>query len=346
MKILHYINQFFANIGGEEMADVPMTVREGVVGPGLAMQALLEEGNEIVATVICGDNYFVDHTDQVSRQLEEIIKDCGAELIIAGPAFFAGRYGMACGGVCKIAWDMGIPAVSGMYEENPGRELYQKFGFIFPTDNNARGMKKAAQAMTAFVNRYAQGGEEIYDYKKQGYFRRGIRKNIWREHVGAHRAVDMLLDKIAGRPFETELEMTSFSRVTPSAAVKDLSRAKIALISTCGAVPEGNPDKIESHAATRWAVYHVEDYQGPEMLHSIVAHGGCTPTFGYHNGNRMMPVDAMVELEKQGFIGTFNKDIYVTVGNSMPVARAAKFGEEIARSLKDSGVEGAILTSA
>ena len=37
-KVVHYINQFFANIGGEEKADYPAEVREGeVVGPGLAL---------------------------------------------------------------------------------------------------------------------------------------------------------------------------------------------------------------------------------------------------------------------------------------------------------------------
>ena len=28
MKIIHYINQFYAQIGGEEKADTPLSVRE------------------------------------------------------------------------------------------------------------------------------------------------------------------------------------------------------------------------------------------------------------------------------------------------------------------------------
>ena len=37
LKVVHYINQFFANIGGEEKADYPVEVREAeVIGPGLA----------------------------------------------------------------------------------------------------------------------------------------------------------------------------------------------------------------------------------------------------------------------------------------------------------------------
>ena len=53
-RIVHYINQFFAGIGGEEKADIAPEVREGIVGPGLAFKTALGEGYEIVATVICG----------------------------------------------------------------------------------------------------------------------------------------------------------------------------------------------------------------------------------------------------------------------------------------------------
>jgi len=39
---------------------------------------------------------------------------------MAGPAFNAGRYGIACGAVCKMVQDrLGISAVTGMYQEIP-----------------------------------------------------------------------------------------------------------------------------------------------------------------------------------------------------------------------------------
>lgn len=38
IKVVHYINQFFAQIGGEEKADYPAELRVGeVVGPGMAL---------------------------------------------------------------------------------------------------------------------------------------------------------------------------------------------------------------------------------------------------------------------------------------------------------------------
>ena len=39
IRVVHYINQFFAGVGGEEKADYQPETREGAVGPGLALNA-------------------------------------------------------------------------------------------------------------------------------------------------------------------------------------------------------------------------------------------------------------------------------------------------------------------
>ena len=69
-----------------------------------------------------------------ATKIANILDEYDIDLVVAGPGFNAGRYGMACGGVCKIAFDKGIPAVSALYEENPGLELYRKYGYIFPAE--------------------------------------------------------------------------------------------------------------------------------------------------------------------------------------------------------------------
>ena len=99
-RVIHYINQFFAGIGGEDKADVGPEVREGVVGPGMAFKAALGGEAEIVATFICGDNYFANHMDEVSALVVETVREYKADALIAGPAFNAGRYGAACASVC------------------------------------------------------------------------------------------------------------------------------------------------------------------------------------------------------------------------------------------------------
>ena len=44
-KVVHYINQFYAQIGGEEHADQVPLLKKGPVGPGLALQKALEDPN-------------------------------------------------------------------------------------------------------------------------------------------------------------------------------------------------------------------------------------------------------------------------------------------------------------
>ena len=65
IKVVHYINQFFAQIGGEEKADYPAEIRVGeVVGPGLALTQNFKDEAEIIATVICGDSYFNENLEK------------------------------------------------------------------------------------------------------------------------------------------------------------------------------------------------------------------------------------------------------------------------------------------
>ena len=53
-RIVHYLNQFYGGIGGEDMAHVGPSVEEKPVGPGAALQASFGQDAEIVATIICG----------------------------------------------------------------------------------------------------------------------------------------------------------------------------------------------------------------------------------------------------------------------------------------------------
>jgi len=139
LRVVHYLNQFFGGIGGEEKASVGPQVKDGAVGPGRAVQDALKERGEVVATVICGDNYFAERIDKATQEVIELLTLYQPEIVIAGPAFNAGRYGVACSTVCKAVQDkLGIPAITGMYEENPGVGLYKKDIYIIKTTDSAR----------------------------------------------------------------------------------------------------------------------------------------------------------------------------------------------------------------
>ncbi len=344
-RIVHYINQFYAGIGGEEKADVAPEVREGVVGPGMALKAALGSEAEIVATVVCGDSYFASNIEKATVDILEMMKKYKPDAVIAGPAFNAGRYGTACGGVCEaVVKQLGIPAVSGMYPENPGVEMYKKSFYIVETPDSAAGMRKAVPAMAKVVLKLLKG-EKLGTPAEEGYIERGIRKNKFYDKLAAERAVDMFTAKLKGEPFVTEYPMPVFDRVAPNPAVKDMKNAVIALVTSGGICPKGNPDHIEASSASKFGEYDITGVLDLTAEAYCTAHGGYDATYADQDADRVLPVDVLRDMEKEGVFKKLHNKFYTTVGNGTAVASAKKFATEIASRLKADGVTAVILTS-
>ena len=158
IKVVHYINQFFAQIGGEEKADYPVELRVGeIVGPGMALTQNFKDEAEIVATIICGDSYFNENLETAKAQILEMVKEQAPDVFIAGPAFNAGRYGVACAKMCDyVKKELGIPSVTGMWWENPAVGMYVKDNYIISTTETASGMRKSLPKLAALALKLAK----------------------------------------------------------------------------------------------------------------------------------------------------------------------------------------------
>jgi len=340
-RIVHYINQFFAQIGGEEKADIKPEKRDGFVGPGQALNAALAGAGEIVGTVICGDSYFNENIEAVSKEVLEMIRGFKPDIVVVGPGFNAGRYGMACGAVAKIVdEELKIPVVGGLYEENPGLEIYKRHGYFVATGNSAAAMRTAVPAMTAIIKKLI-AGEEI----TEGYVPKGLRQNFFAKERGSKRAVNMLLKKIKGEDFTTEYPMPIFDRVDPQPAVKDMTKARIALVSSGGPVPKGNPDRIEASSASKFGKYDLRNISDFDSANGETAHGGYDPVYANDDLDRVLPVDVIKEMVAAGKIGSLHDFWYSTTGNGTSVANSKQFAREIAEELLRDDVNCVILTS-
>jgi len=346
IKVVHYINQFFAQIGGEEMASYKAELRVGeVLGPGLALKAGFKGEAEIVATIVCGDSYFNENLEQAKADILEMVKSQKPDLFIAGPAFNAGRYGVACGTICaEVQEKLGIPVITGMYVENPGADMFKKDVYMISTKNSAAGMRAAVDKMVPLALKLVRK-ERIGTAAQEGYIPNGVRVNFFEEERGSKRAVDMLLKKLAGKEFVTEYPMPSFDRVEPNPPVKDISKAKIALVTSGGICPKGNPDHIESSNATRYGEYDITGVTDLTSDTYETAHGGYDPVYANEDADRVLPVDVLRDMEKEGKIGSLYHFFYTTTGNGTAVASAKKFADEFAPKLKADGVDAVILTS-
>lgn len=344
-RIVHYVNQFYAGIGGEEKAGQEPIIMDTLPPISQQLQAQLGEEAEIVGTVVCGDSFFNENLEEAKERVISLIKSLSPDMVIAGPAFNAGRYGMACGTISKLVKeDLGLEAITGMYEENPGVDSFKKDVYIVSTANSAAGMRKALPAMAKFAIKVLNG-EKIGTPKEDGYIPRGIRVNMFAEERGATRAVKMLVAKLKGEAFETEYPMPLFDRVEPSPAVKDIKKAKIAIVTSGGTVPKGNPDRIESSSAQKYGRYDISGFNDLTSEDHETAHGGYDPVYANQDSDRVIPVDVLRELEREGVIGELHNFFYTTVGNGTSVANSKAFGAAIAEDLKAHNVDAVIMTS-
>lgn len=346
IKVVHYINQFFAQIGGEEKAHIPAERHDGeVMGPGAAFKAAFKDEAEIISTIVCGDSYFNENLEEAKATILAWVKELNPDVFIAGPAFNAGRYGVACGTICDaVQEELGIPAVTGMYVENPGADMFKNKVYTVPTKNNAAGARDAVKKMAPLALKLVKG-EKIGSSKEDNYMPNGKRVNFFEDKRGAERAVEMLVKKLNGKEYETEYPMPSFDRVAPGAAIVDMAHAKIALVTSGGIVPKGNPDHIESSSASKYGQYDIEGVMDLTEETYETAHGGYDPVYANQDADRVLPVDIVEEFIKEGKIGSLHKYFYTTVGNGTAVASASKYAKEIGQKLVDDHVDAVILTS-
>ena len=350
IRAIHYLNQFFGGQGGEERADAGPQWFDEPKGPGQLIESVAPNV-EIVATIVAGDNYMAEQLDKATAEIVRLIAikrdgdpEFGADLLLAGPAFSAGRYGMACGAICQaVQEELGLPAVTAMYTQNPAVDIYRKSVTIVKAGPDVMGMRDAVENMLRVGLKKAAGEAIIPD--RDGTLPHGLRQNYFADATGAERAVEMLLRKLKGETPATEYAMPVFSRVPPAPAVKDISKSVIALVTSGGIVPRGNPDRIESANASKFGAYslHGVDRLTAETHQSV--HGGYDPTFANEDPNRVLPLDVVRDLEREGRIGRLHETYYATVGNATSVDRAQQYGVEIAAELVNVGVQAVILTS-
>ena len=344
LRVVHYLNQFFAGIGAEDKADTPPGRREGALGPGRLLQQSFGERARVVATVYCGDNH-VSENREAAGDIVDLIAGDRPDIVITGPAFSAGRYGVACGEIAaRVRERLGVVTVTGMHPDNTAAELYRTKVHVVATSKGAAGMADALAGMARLALKLASG-ERLGSPADEGYLPTGRRVFEDAPRTASVRAIDMLLRKLRGDRSPTEWAVPRYARVTPAAPLRDPSKATIALITTGGLVPRGNPDRLESGYATKWLRYPIAglDALTPDRWQSV--HGGFDTTLINLDPHRVVPLDAARELEREGVIGRLFDELFVTTGNTSVIPDIRRFAREMTQELKAAGVEGVILTS-
>jgi glycine reductase len=346
LRAVCYINQFFAGLGGEEKAHEGLRVYEGPKGPGLGMLPLWQGEMEIPLTLACGDNFFnlEENYEAVKPEILRLVRAAAPDVVIAGPAFNAGRYGVACGKFCAlITTELGIPSVTGMFPTNPAVNMYLRQTYITETGETAGAMRASLPKLAALALKLARK-EPLGPAGVEGYLPTGVRINELDERSAATRVVDMLLRKLRDEPYRTEVPLRKDELVPAAPPLPDYSKAKFALVTMGGLVPKGNPDKLKMYASETYGTYTI-DPATFNSAHYESVHGGYDTTAVNKDPQRLIPYTAALNLKERGLIGDLAPYFLSTCGIGTNVGMAKKIGGEMARQLKEDGVTAVFLSS-
>ena len=345
MRVVHYLNQFFGGLGGEEKADLPPETRTGAVGPGRLLEQVLGNDSQVVTTIICGDNYAAENLPEVASAVTKAVRDAQADLLVAGPCFQAGRYGTSAGEVCAaVQAQLGVPAITAMAVENPGVDLYREQVYIVDSGPDVSRMQDVLATMARLGTKLANE-EPLGRPSDEGYLPQGKLRSEFVEQTAAHRLVQMLLAKMKGQHFTSEVPIAPVEPVPVPPALTDLSKATVAIVTDGGLVPKGNPDQIPRSFAQVWGAYSFAQQESLSSQDYEVAHGGYDNRHVEQDPHRLVPVDVLREMVREGRIGKLHEEFLSTTGNGNPLENSRRMGREMAARLKEAGVDSVILTS-
>lgn len=345
VRIVHYINQFFAGIGGEEKGGSPLEHCEGPKGPGVGITQAVGAEAEIVRTIWCGDNLVNQEQERILAGIGDLVREARPDVVVAGPAFNAGRYGLACGMVGRLCTDvLKVPVIIGLFPENPAVEIYRKDAYIWPCAETAAGMRRDLPALAKIAVKLGKNGK-LGPAAEEGYLPRGYRYNEFVSKNAAERAIAMLLKRVAGEGPLTEIPLRHFEKVPPARPLRDMRSATIAIVTGGGMVPKGNPDKLKQAFSDSFGVYSIAGMRELPAGDFKGIHGGFDSTWVDEDPDRVVPVDVLRALEAEGRFGRLLEHYFATCGIGTNVAMSKDLGARIAEQLKRREVSAAIYTS-
>ena len=155
----------------------------------------------------------------------------------------------------------------------------------------------------------------------------------------------MLLAKLSGVAFESEIPRIELAPHPIPAAIQDLSHATLAIVTEGGLVPKGNPDRLESSRGTKYFKYSIKERDDLKPGEFEAMHTGYDTSTVNADPDRLIPLDAMRRLERAGNFGRLHDYYYVTTGTGAMPAKMQELGVGIAEELSASGVNGVVLTA-
>lgn len=120
MKIVMIFDQGLAGAGGKSNPNQELAIAKGGIGSALMLKPHLDKVNaNIVATLYCGNEYFLNHEKEVVVKMTKMVEKINPDMVVCGPCFNFEDYALMSAEIAKsIEENTDINVVAMMSKEN------------------------------------------------------------------------------------------------------------------------------------------------------------------------------------------------------------------------------------
>ncbi len=120
MKVVLIFDQGLAGAGGKGNPNVGLSAVKGGIGSSLMLDPHFAKINaEIVATLYCGNEYFLNNKEEVVTKMAAMVKKLNPDVVVCGPCFNFKDYALMSAMITKkVNSTLAVPAVAMMSAEN------------------------------------------------------------------------------------------------------------------------------------------------------------------------------------------------------------------------------------
>ena len=151
LKVIMIYDQIQAGAGIKDDHMIPLAAKKDAVGPAIMMEPYLKKIDaKVVACLYCGDGFYAQDPDEVSRKLCAMINKLQPDVVMCGPAFDYQGYGQMA---ARVAYDINqttnAKALAAMSAENEATiaEYKDKVHIVKTPKKGGIGLNQALENM-------------------------------------------------------------------------------------------------------------------------------------------------------------------------------------------------------
>ena len=171
MKVILIFDQGLAGAGGKSNPNVGLKAVRGGVGSSLMLQPKFDEIDaEVIATLYCGNEFYLDHKEEVVTKLTAMVKKLNPDFVVCGPCFNYKDYADMAAATAKLILEKTTVKTCAMMSiENQAviDEYAQYVPIIKMPKKGGTGLNDSIEALCEFMNASVNNEGDIEALKKK-----------------------------------------------------------------------------------------------------------------------------------------------------------------------------------